>query len=63
MIRHYCDVCGDEIGWVNFFDLILTDESIDLPFIEDGRKIHRELCKKCASNVAIYIIAKCKDDN
>ena len=66
MVRHYCDVCGRECRPGN--DVILNvnkdDEHTILPIQEqDGTGVYRELCSKCARNVAIYIIAKCKDDN
>ena len=67
MIRHYCDVCGNETK--GGIDVIMNN--VDISGIEqfvktaeaNGTAVYRELCRKCARKIAIYIVAKCKDDD
>lgn len=67
MIRHYCDVCGNETeGGMNVIMNHVDLSGIE-PFVKTlethGAAIYRELCRRCSRKIAIYIVAKCKDDD
>lgn len=64
MIRHYCDVCGNETNGRNLLILELKEDNMLLgrELIPDGC-MNSELCCNCAKKIALYVLTTCKEDN